>query len=123
VLSRDGRPTLIFDGSCGFCRRWVTRLKRWDRADRIRLLPLQDPQAPALAGVPREQLELAAHLVCPDGAVFRGAAAARALCAYLPGGRLVGLVFRLPGAMPIAERAYQWIARRWGPVGARPKAG
>lgn len=114
------QPILIYDDSCGFCRKWVMRLKRWDTRDRIRLLPLQADEAPRIAGVPRERLELAAHLVRPDGRVFAGAAAARELCGYLPGGALVGVIFRIPGMMPVAERTYRWIARRWGPVGARP---
>jgi predicted DCC family thiol-disulfide oxidoreductase YuxK len=109
-------PVLIYDASCGFCRRWVARLKRWDRRDRVRLLPLQDADAPALAGRPRDQLQRAAHLVRPDGAVFAGAHAARELCAYLPGGWLPKALFAVPGVMPVAERAYAWIARRWGPV-------
>jgi predicted DCC family thiol-disulfide oxidoreductase YuxK len=109
-------PTLIYDASCTFCRRWVTRLKRWDRRDRLRLLPLQDPAAPALARRPREELERAAHLVGPDGEVFAGAAAAREVFAYLPGGWLPRAVLAVPGVMPLAERVYAWVARTWGPV-------
>lgn len=109
-------PVLIYDASCGFCRRWVGRLKRWDRHDRIRVLPLQDPAAPALARRPREELERAAHLVRPDGAVFAGAAAARELFVYLPGGRVPRAVLAVPGVMPLVERAYGWVARTWGPV-------
>ncbi len=109
-------PTLIYDASCGFCRRWVARLKRWDRHDRVRLLPLQDPAAPALARRPREELERAAHLVRPDGAVFAGARAAREVFAYLPGGWLARAALAVPGAMPLAERLYAWVARTWGPV-------
>jgi predicted DCC family thiol-disulfide oxidoreductase YuxK len=109
-------PVLIYDASCGFCRRWVRRLKRWDRHDRIRLLPLQDPTAPALARRPREELERAAHLVRPDGAVFAGAGAAREVLAYLPGGWLARGVLAIPGMMPLAERVYARVARTWGPV-------
>ena len=116
-MARDAPgPVLIYDASCGFCRRWVGRLKRWDRHDRVRLLPLQDPSASALAGRPRHELERAAHLLRPDGAVFAGARAARELCRYLPGGWLPKAFFAIPGVMPAAERVYAWIARRWGPV-------
>lgn len=109
-------PTLIYDASCAFCRRWVRRLKRWDRHDRIRLLPLQDAAAPALARRPRDELQRAAHLVRPDGAVFAGARAAREAFAYLPGGGLVRAVLAAPGVMPVADRVYCWIARTFGPV-------
>lgn len=107
---------MIYDAQCPFCRRWVARLKRWDRSDRIRLLPLQDPAAPALAGRPREVLQQAAHLVREDGAVFAGAWAAREVFAYLPAGRLVRILARAPGVMALAEWGYQWVARTWGPV-------
>lgn len=111
------RPVLIYDDACAFCRRWVRRLKRWDRRDRIALLPLQDERAASLAGRPRHALEHAAHAVLPSGEVVAGAAALRALCGYLPGGALPRAVLGVPGALPLAERLYAWVARRWGPVG------
>ena len=30
--------TLIYDGDCGFCRRWVERVRRWDRRDALKKL-------------------------------------------------------------------------------------
>ncbi len=110
------KPVLIYDHSCAFCRRWVERLKRWDRGDRVALLPLQDPSAPAVARRGIEELRKAVHLVTPEGAVFFGARAAKELCRYLPGGSWVRLFFGFPGIMPVAERVYGWIARRYGPV-------
>ena len=112
------RPLVVYDGSCGFCRKWVLRLKRWDRDDRIDVLPLQDEAAPAAAQRSREELRRAAHVVLPDGRVYAGARAFREVCPYLPGGHLVGAVLHLPGALWVAERLYRWIARTWGPVGA-----
>ena len=35
------RATLIYDGSCGFCRRWVERVRRWDRGGRLEMVPYQ----------------------------------------------------------------------------------
>ncbi len=110
------KPVLIYDHSCAFCRRWVARLKRWDRRDTIRLLPLQDPSAPAVARRRIEELRQAVHLVTPEGAVFSGARAVKAICRYLPGGSLVGLFLSVPGVIPAAERVYRWISRRYGPV-------
>lgn len=110
------RPTLVYDASCGFCKRWVSRVQRWDGGRAIAYLPLQDPQATDVTGRPREALERAAHLVTPEGAVYAGAAAARELFGYLPGGGLPRAIMRLPGVTPVAERVYAWIARKWGPV-------
>lgn len=116
---KPARPTLIYDGSCGFCGKWVKRMKRLDRDDVIWLLPLQDARATELSGQPRERLEQAAHFVRPDGAVFAAAAAAREAFRYLRGGGVVGFVAAVPGLMPVAERVYAWVARRWGPVAER----
>ncbi len=110
------RPVLIYDASCGFCRRWADRMRRWARRGAIELVPLDDDRAALVSGQPLERLRRAAHVVSPDGGVFAGAAAARELVRYLPGGRLLRAFTAMPGVMPLAERAYAWIARRWGPV-------
>ncbi len=117
------RPVLIYDGECAFCRRWVRRLARLDRRDAIVLMERQDEAASATAGRSPDELRLAAHLVRPDGAVFAGAAAVREAVRWLRGGRLVTAATALPGVMPVAERVYAWVARRWGPVAASDLAG
>jgi len=123
VPTPRSRPLVVYHGDCAFCRRWVERLRRWDRAGRVDFLPLQDEHAPAITGMRRETLARAAHVVMPSGTVLAGAAAFRALCPFLPGGFLPHLVLRLPGMLPAAELAYRWIARRRGPVGADAGAG
>ena len=109
-------PTLIYDGACGFCRRWVVRAKRLDVRDVVRMLPLQHETASQVSGRPAAQLRLAAHFVRADGAVYAGAAAARELSRYLRGGWIVRAVAAMPGVMLVAEGVYARIARRWGPV-------
>ncbi|MBI3982181.1 MAG: DUF393 domain-containing protein [Gemmatimonadetes bacterium] len=116
MLEQARRPTLIYDADCAFCRRWVGRLKRWDRSDAIELLPLTDPRAAALASRDLTVLRQAVHLALPDGSVLAGAAAARGLCAFVPFGWIPRGILGLPGALRIAERLYRWIARTWGPV-------
>ncbi len=106
------QPTLIYDGACGFCTRWVERVRRWDVRDRVALLTLQDPSALELSGRTAEALTMAMHLVLPDGRVFAGADAARELCSFLPWGWLPRVAFWVPGAMPIARRVYAAVAGR-----------
>lgn len=117
--TRRSRPLVVYDGNCGFCRRWVERLRRWDREGRLEFLPLQDADAPVVTGVGRDELEQAAHVVLPSGQVVAGAAAFRALCPFLSGGSVPFRLLGLPGVLPLAERLYRWIAWHWGPVGAR----
>ena len=122
-LGDTDRPALIFDSDCGFCRRWVRRVVSWDRSQRLRYLPLQDPTAPVLSGRKPEELGMAVHLVRPDGTVFAGAAAVREVFAYLPGGLIPRAVMTMPGVMSVAARVYAWIARTYGPVGNRSADG
>jgi predicted DCC family thiol-disulfide oxidoreductase YuxK len=111
------RATLIYDGRCGFCRRWIERARRWDRHGRLDFVPYQTPDfAARFPGVSRDACTRAMHLVTEVGDVHRGAAAGREVLSRLPGGRLWALPLRAPGALAIAERVYTFITRRWGPV-------
>ncbi len=105
--------TLIYDGQCGFCRGWIRALRRWDRAGRVRTVPLQDEAAwGGVPGLTRAALEEAAHLVGPDGRVYAGAAAARPLLGLLPGGWALAAPLALPGTGRAAAGVYRWVARR-----------
>ncbi len=103
--------TLIYDGECEFCRRQVDRVARWDRNERITPVPFQDADL-SRYGLSRAAAEEAMHLVSPREEVWRGAQAGREIVQLLPGGKLLSWLFRLPGAMFIAERVYRWVARR-----------
>jgi len=108
------RPTLIYDGDCGFCRRSVDLLQRWDREQRIALIPFQDQARMAAFGIPLPALAAAMHLIlpAPDGRVLAGADAVPELLRLLPGKRWLAWGFRVPGVLPVARRLYAWIARR-----------
>jgi predicted DCC family thiol-disulfide oxidoreductase YuxK len=116
----DGRATLIYDGSCAFCRRWADRLRRWDRHGQLALLPYQTPDLetrfPQISSAACRQR---IHLVDERGAVFAGAAAGREILRRLPNGWLWALPFSLPGSLAIAEPIYRWITHRWGPLPRR----
>jgi predicted DCC family thiol-disulfide oxidoreductase YuxK len=108
VLSR---PVLLYDGNCGFCRRWVSRLQHWDRGRAIDYVAAADRGA--VAGLPPlsdATLDRAMHLVTPDGQVYPGARALGPLLAILPGGRLLAPLMRVPGVQPLADRVYAWVA-------------
>ena len=106
------RPTLVYDGECGFCRRTVSIVSRWDRDGRLALIPFQDQARVAAFHIPLPALAAAMHLVLPDGRVFAGADAGAELLRLLPGKRWLAWLFAVPGALPVARRVYRWIARR-----------
>ncbi|HYV56347.1 MAG TPA: DUF393 domain-containing protein [Candidatus Nitrosopolaris sp.] len=116
---RSGRASLIYDGACAFCRQWVERLHRCDRGGLLELVPYQSVDLERrFPGVSRADCARCVHLVDALGHVHRGAAAVREALRRLPGGWLWALPFRIPGALPVAERLYVWIAHRWGPLGS-----
>ncbi|HEX2854590.1 MAG TPA: DCC1-like thiol-disulfide oxidoreductase family protein [Opitutaceae bacterium] len=60
AIPANGGPVLFFDGECGLCNRIVRILLRLDRHGRLRLAPLQGPNAQAYLaahGLPREDFD------------------------------------------------------------------
>ncbi len=102
---------LLYDGDCAFCRGWADWIERRDPRDRIELVPFQEVDAREW-GLRRADLESAMYLVGPNGQLWRGAVAARDILAQLPGWRWASWALRWPGALPVAERVYDWVARR-----------
>jgi lipase maturation factor 1 len=120
VLSR---PVLLYDGNCGFCRRWVRRLQRWDRGEAIEYVAAADRGA--VVGLPPlsdAALDRAMHLVTRDGQVYTGARALPPLFPILPGGRLLAPLMRVPGVQPLADRLYAWVAARRHRFGCGPNS-
>jgi predicted DCC family thiol-disulfide oxidoreductase YuxK len=90
-----GRPalTVLYDRDCGLCQATVRQLRRWDRAGRFAMLPLQaapDSGDPAIRTAASESpLESALHVVDADGRVLAGGDAALAIIHELPGGTVL----------------------------------
>lgn len=106
-------PLVLYDGRCGFCRDWSRRLARWDRTGRLRQLPYQErAQVAGLPPLDDRDLDRALHVVLPDGRVFAGARAVLAVLPWLPGGRSLALLGRIPGVAWVADRVYAAVARR-----------
>ena len=103
------RGLLIFDGQCGFCRRWVRYMESWLR---------KHPKAVAWQsltlsnfGVTEAQCSEAVQFVSRTGKVSSGSdAAAQVLrIAGFPF-NIAGLVLLIPGIKWTAQRAYKWVA-------------
>ena len=109
------RATLIYDGN--FCRRWIERVRRWDRHGHLEMVPYQVPDLEVRhPSVSRAECAQRIHLVEANGRVHSGAATGREVLRRLPGGWLWALPFRIPGMLCLAEPLYVWITHRWGPL-------
>lgn len=119
------KPILLFDGDCGFCRRWIERWKAIT-GPRVEYAPFQDVES-RYPQITREQFESAVRLVSPGGEVYSGAEAVLRTLAVVPGKRwLLWLYFWLPLFGRLARWSYGFIARHrrgfgtlttllWGP--------
>jgi predicted DCC family thiol-disulfide oxidoreductase YuxK/uncharacterized membrane protein YphA (DoxX/SURF4 family) len=102
---------LVFDGDCGFCRRWIARWQ-WATGEAVDYLPFQDESVARLfPEIPRQTFEQSVQLVLPDGRVFSGAHAVFRTLAL--GGRERWLVWCYQRMAPFAwlcELAYKQVA-------------
>ncbi len=130
VAAPPGRPLMLFDGDCGFCRLWI---RRWHTAtgDRIDYATSQDEGA-RFPEIPAGVFRRTVVLVEPDGVAYTGAeAVARARAHGTRGRWMLAAYERLPGARFAAESTYRFIAGHrtffsrltrfmWGPTVAKP---
>ena len=110
------RSTVLYDADCGLCRWTAERLRCWDRAGRLRFIPLHAPRAgELLEGLPRDRWVASWHLVGPGGDVTSAGRAVAPLLRLLPGGSpFAALAERFPGA---TDRAYRWVADHRAAIG------
>jgi len=67
------RPVLVFDGSCGFCRKWIERWRDLT-GDSVHYMPASEAEK-LHPGVPKDEFDRAVQLIRPDGSRTSGAAA------------------------------------------------
>jgi predicted DCC family thiol-disulfide oxidoreductase YuxK len=107
------RPTVLFDAECAFCRWSLAHLLRRDPHEKLRIVPLQSPDAAVL--LPRltaAERAAAAHLVTADGRVFSGGSAALPLARMLGAAAAVVALLRVLGA--VTPWGYRLIAANRG---------
>jgi predicted DCC family thiol-disulfide oxidoreductase YuxK len=115
-INRPEKPTLLWDGECGFCAHWIRRWEKWV-GESIDYRTYQDalsdfPQVDAVACAKAVQLVLLdGHVVSAAHAVLQSLAL---------GGRAKGLLARYersPAFRRFTESTYRFVAanRNWLP--------
>src|SRR3990172_12388206 len=103
------KPLLIFDGDCGFCRRWITRWQSMT-GDRIDYAPYQEvgEQFPKISS---KEYVTAVQLVDTHGQIFSGAEAVFRALAQVPGkGWCLWFYRHAPGFAPVSRAVYRFVA-------------
>jgi predicted DCC family thiol-disulfide oxidoreductase YuxK len=111
--------TLVFyDGACAVCNAEMQVLRRWDRAQRLRMIDIAAPDFDTHAWpVSVADMHALLHVRLPDGTWRNAMAATRHL--YLVVGRGWMLAFTgWPLLVGLFDRAYAWFARHRLPISA-----
>ena len=104
------RPLVIFDGKCSFCRAWIGYWQHLT-GDRVVYAPYQEV-GDRFPDIRQQEFAAAVQLVLPDGKMWSGAHAVFHLLALVPGkGGWLWAYERVPGVAPVADGAYQLIAK------------
>lgn len=104
------KPLLIFDGYCGFCKRWIGRFRRMT-GDRVEYAPSQEV-GDRYRQISQKQFEESVWLVEPNGKISKGAEAVfRALATSRSWKWLLFLYRFLPFFAPISEWMYRFVAK------------
>ena len=104
---------VLWDGACGFCRRWAEWVERRDTAGRFRVVPYQDAPSPPMTPGLRERCAKALHVITSEG---RELAAGRAVLYILDGVDQRG-PWRLAAKRPfvwLVELGYRFVAANRG---------
>lgn len=114
MKGRAERATLVYDTDCSTCSRFARAVGALDRAGRIRLASMQDPEVErSLRPQLGESFDRAFHLVLePGGQVLSGEAALHDLARLLPAVRpFAEVMFGVPGLRRLPGAIYGWAAR------------
>ena len=112
------RPILLYDGSCGFCRRSVALLVRLDPDHRVARVDMTSAAAePLMSTISPARRQQSMHVIRPDGRVLHAGVALRAvLCQVQP-----EATWRSVGYWPLVglliDRAYDLVASLRSPLG------
>lgn len=111
MTAPDRSPIFVFDGDCGFCRRWAAWLQGRG-LDHVRFAPFHALAPGERAGITAEDLETASYFIDGSGATHRGSDGfIEALQGAQGAWRVAGFVSGLPGARQVARGLYALVAR------------
>jgi predicted DCC family thiol-disulfide oxidoreductase YuxK len=105
------KPLVLFDGDCGFCRRWIAVWRGWT-GDAVDYAASQESDpATRFPEIPPTEFDNSIQLLQPDGTVYSGAEAVFRALATVPGFRWPLWIYdHVRGADWISEKLYAFVA-------------
>ena len=113
LASEGGRHLLLWDGTCGFCRRSVEWIARHDTRARLLLLPYQDAPASLVSPQLRAACARAMHVLTTDGRVLKAGRASLFVLGEI-GWPLAARVLAWPPFLWAVELGYRLVADNRG---------
>ena len=111
-IGRPDKPTVIYDGQCGFCLKQVGRIRRRDTAGVFDYRPRQEPGLDErFPQITHGDFNTGLRLIEPDGQVQVGADGVYHMARRLPRLWLLAWLYRVPGLKQIFAAMYAWVAR------------
>lgn len=102
---------VLYDGTCGFCSRWVMFWQGVLRRNGFETAALQEPWVASALGVTPDQLLNDLRILTPDRTVIAGADAYRFAMSRIPWAKPIGWLASLPGLRTLFNAGYRWFNR------------
>jgi predicted DCC family thiol-disulfide oxidoreductase YuxK len=107
---RHARGWLFYDADCNFCSQIARWLSPILSARGLAVAPLQDPRVGPLLGLSANNLLYELKYLLSDGTQFGAVKAVIAVAHEIWWARPLIWFSDLPGAKPVLDRAYRWVA-------------
>ncbi len=105
------RSTLVYDGHCSFCRRWVARIAHGDRSGTFEFVPKQtEGLTERFPKLDEGDFNTGMRLITPDDVIHVGADAAYQIARRLRCWRRIAWLYLVPGIHSLTRSVYAWVA-------------
>lgn len=115
-MNREGKLSVFYDGSCGFCENSVSAFREKDRDGKLEFIPYQTPELlTRFPGIEPQEDARSIQVRLPDGTLLKRELAVAAILEVLPGRVWLARLIRFPLVRPFAALGYRLIAanRKW----------